>query len=92
MLVEHLEGYFNTSEFAEVLTIGTSTASCIFDGGYAETLDAAGIAPSLFCIRSSVTGVAIGDTTVRGGVTYTIRNILPEPPDEVMVRLVLEKQ
>jgi hypothetical protein len=90
MIAEVLSGYF--SDFGETVTVDGDTVTAIFDGGYAETLDAAGTSPSLFLIRADVSTVAVGDPVVRAGVSYTVRNILPEPPDEKLVRLVLEQQ
>lgn len=88
MLVEHLAGYF--VDFGETVTIDGADVTAIFDGGYAETLNAAGTAPSLFCQTAEVSAVQIGDTVVRGATNYVIRIIVPEPPDEIHTRLVLE--
>lgn len=87
-MVEHLEGYF--SDFGETVTIAGNAVTAIFDGGYAETLDASGTAPSLLCIAADVAAVVVGDAVIRNAAAYTVRNILPEPPDEALTRLVLE--
>ncbi len=74
----------------EEVTIGGSPVVVFWDAGYAEALGMAGNAPSLRCIASTVSGVAVGATVVRGPATYTVRNILPISPDEMETRLVLE--
>jgi hypothetical protein len=38
-----------------------------------------------------VPGVAVGDAVVRAGVSYTVRGVESLPPDELEVRLVLER-
>lgn len=90
MLAEHLAGYF--VDFGEQVTIDGQAVTCIFDGGYSETLGAAGTLPSLLCVAAEVPTVAVGDAVVRGSAAYKVRNVLPSAPDEAFTRLVLEAQ
>lgn len=87
---EHLAGYF--VDFGESVTVAGTAVTAIFDGGYAQTLEAAGTAPSLLAVGTDVAGVAVGDAVLRAGTGYVVRNVIPEPPDEVLTRLVLERQ
>jgi len=82
----------NYAVLGELVTVDGDDITAIFDGGYAESLDAAGTAPSLRCIAADVAAVAVGDTVVRDGITYKVRNLLPIAPDELETRLVLERQ
>ena len=75
----------------EAVTVAGTAVTAFFDGGYSEVLGVAGTGPSLRCIASTVSAAAVGDTVVRGGVTYTVRNKLPIGPDELETRLVLEQ-
>jgi hypothetical protein len=74
----------------EAVTVAGTAVTAFFDGGYAEALGVAGTGPSLRCIASTVAAAAAGDAVVRAAVTYTVRNILPIPPDELETRLILE--
>lgn len=76
---------------AETVSVGTASVAAFFDGGYGEAYDVAGTFPSLRCIASDVSAVAVGATVVRDGVTYTVRNRLPIAPDELETRLILER-
>lgn len=89
MLVEHLEGYF--VDFGESVVLGTSTATGIFDAPYADALGVAGREFSLLCIGTDVASVAVGSSATVRGTGFTVRGVLPEAPDGVMVRLFLER-
>ena len=78
-------------DFSETVTISGNAVTAIYDGGYAEALDATGIRPTLRCIASTVVSVSVGATLVRNGVTYTVRGKEPIAPDELETRLILER-
>ena len=75
----------------EAATVAGSPIAAIFDTGYAEAFDASGVTPSLRCITADVAGVAVGATVIHDGVTYTVRNVMPLPPDAAETRLMLEQ-
>lgn len=79
------------ADFGETVTVDGNQITAIFDGGYIEQ-GVASTQPSLRCRASDLAGVAIGDTAVRGAVNYIIRRMEPLAPDELEIRLVLEKQ
>lgn len=76
---------------AETVTVDGVAVRAFFDGGYAETMGAAGRALGLRCVASTVAGVAPGDAVVRGAENYTVREVQPIGPDELETYLVLEK-
>lgn len=87
---ESLSTYY--ADFGEVVTIDALPVTAIFDGGYIATLEVAGTQPSLRCIAADVLFVARGSAVVRASTNYIVRGIEPIAPDEVEVRLILERQ
>lgn len=76
---------------AELVTVAGTSVEAFYDGGYAETLNMAGVAPSLRCIASAVAAAAVGDAVTRGTAGYVVRGIEPIAPDELETRLILER-
>lgn len=74
----------------ESVTVDGTAVTAFFDGGYVDVLGVAGRMLSLRCMTSDVAGVAVGDTVVRGAVSYTVREVQTIPPDELETRLGLE--
>ncbi len=79
-------------QMGESVTLAGSPITAIFDGGYVEALGMSGTAPTLRCIASQAPASVIGQTAVRGAITYIVRGREPLPPDELEVRLILERQ
>ena len=74
----------------ESVTVDGTACTAFFDAGYLDALGVAGKQVSLRCVSSSITGAAIGDTVVRSGASYTVREIQTIYPDELETRLILE--
>ena len=85
----HLSAFY--ADFGEPVTVAGSPITAIFDGGYLAANDAAGTQPTLRCLASDVSAVAIGAAVVRNGVSYTVRGSEPIAPDELETRLILER-
>ncbi len=63
----------------------------LWESGHQPDLGVTGRALTVRCIAATVPGVAVGDAVVRSGVSYTVRGVESLPPDELEVRLVLER-
>lgn len=75
----------------ETVTVDGADVKAFFDAGYLDALGVAGTQLSLRCVASTVSGVAIGDSVVRDGTTYTVRDMQTIWPDELETRLILER-
>ncbi len=92
MFTEDLSVFFNTDGFAEDATYDTAnTIPVIFDRAYLEQLGMiAGAGPVAMAKAADVAADPTGKPLVIRGVTYTIRNIMPQD-DGAVVLLDLEK-
>ena len=85
---ETFSGFF--AEFATTATLNGVTVGGIFD---VETLDEGfGVVTqrASFLLDPTTNPVAsVGYTFVHDGVTYSVRQVLREPPDGVLKRLIL---
>jgi hypothetical protein len=57
-----------------------------------STIDADGVLtaqPNVLLATTQAAAAAAGQSLVTGGVTYTVRQLLREPPDGAFTRLVL---
>lgn len=78
--------------FGEAVTVRGIARTCIFDGGYVDVLGVAATQPTLRSMAADAIADEAGDAVVRKGTTYAIRDIQPIAPDELEVRLILERQ
>jgi len=67
----------------------TAVARGIFDNGYSEVLGVAGSEPSFTAKTSDVSVRAYGNAVSIGGISYTVRGIMPDGTG--LTRLVLER-
>ena len=72
-LTEDLTIFFETDEFAVVLTHSGSDYSVIFDAEYSGDEMMAGSLPMAMLPTSDASGMAIGGSVTIGGQAYTIR-------------------
>lgn len=96
MLAEPLDVFFNVAEFAVSATLNGVAVSAIVDtstvaedpfGGGAVLTQS----PSALLKSSDAAAAAAGQGFVAGGITYTVRQVVAEPPDGVLTRLVLAR-
>lgn len=80
------------ADFGESVTVRGTARTCIFDGGYVAVDGVAANQPSLRSFATDAIADEEGDTVVRAGVIYKIRDVEPIAPDELEVRLILERQ
>jgi hypothetical protein len=92
MFTEDLSVFFDTDDFAEDATYDTvNTIAVIFDRAYLEQLGMiASAEPTALTRAADVAADPTGKPLVIRGVTYTIRNILPQD-DGAVVLLHLER-
>lgn len=92
MFTESLAPFF--ADFSAAVTIGGSSASAIFDAGYARgdvgLVGMAGSAPTLMLPTADVASDVIGQTAVVGLVNYTV--VEHQPDGTGVSTLVLERQ
>lgn len=74
---ERLE-FLDTDDFAETITVAGVDIVAVFFDAYAETERVEGTAPGALCRTSDITAASNGSTVVRGGTSYTIKNIQPD--------------
>lgn len=85
---EDLTVYFSEADFADACTVGGVAALGIFDRATELMLGEALVqAPSLLLPATVV--ASDGTTVVVRGVSYVVRQVLDQPPDGVLRRLVL---
>lgn len=89
MFTESLTPFF--ADFGQSATLAGSSVTCIFDKSTAPVFvgDSLTLEPSALLSASDASSAAAGQTFVTGSVTYTVRQVLEEPPDGALVRLVL---
>lgn len=91
-MTEDLGVFFNSAEFADAVVVGGLTVSAVFD---AESQVALGevviLAPTLLLPAATAPAAADGTVCVVRGLNYRVRQVLLEPPDGVLKRLVLAK-
>lgn len=85
---EDLTVYFSEADFADACTVGGVAAQGIFDSATELMLgEALVLAPSL--LLPATVAAADGTAVVVRGVSYVVRQVLDQPPDGVLRRLVL---
>ena len=90
MFVEDLSPFF--ADFAVTATLDGSSVLAIVDTHTELELD--GLltqAPTARVKSSDATSAAAGQAFVASSVTYTVRQVLKEPPDGALTRLVLAR-
>lgn len=77
------------ADFGQAGTLAGSAVTVMLD---TDTVDADGVLtqqPSVLMTSAQAASAAAGQTLVTGGVTYTVRQVLREPPDGAFTRLIL---
>lgn len=91
-LTEDLAAFFATDDFADSVTVGGVAVQAIFD---VESQVVVGelitLAPTLLLPAASAPAAADGTACVVRSVNYTVRQVLLEPPDGALKRLVLTR-
>lgn len=64
MYAEDLDTFFETSDFAETATFGSTPIAGIFDDAYANALGIAGSGPTFTCKSSDATSLNPGTSTL----------------------------
>lgn len=72
-----------------VMLAGTSLSAIVSEAGAVELDGAVVIAPTAEVPATA--GAAVGQELRRGAATYTVRQVLPQPPDAAIHLLVLAK-
>lgn len=91
MSLEEAALYFDASlGMAEGVVLNGESVSGIFEASTElDQGDVITTAPTFLMLAGGA--VAEGQSVVRGLVTYKVRQVLPEPPDGVLQRLVLAR-
>lgn len=91
-MTEDLSAFFADADFAETVTVGAVSLLAIFDVESQVVLgELLTLAPTLLLPASAAPAVADGTACVVRSVNYTVRQVLKEPPDGALVRLVLAR-
>lgn len=91
-MTEDLGAFFDDAEFAEPVVIGGATVDAIFDIASQVVLgEVVTLAPSLLLPAASVPAVDEGTACIVRAANYLVRQVLQEPPDGAVVRLVLTR-
>lgn len=91
-MLENLASFFVNDDFAESIVVDGTTVSAIFDlGSELQLGEVLALGRSVLLPAASVPSVAEGSTVVVRSVTHRVRQVLQEPPDGLLVRLVLAK-
>lgn len=87
-LVEDLPVYF--ADFGEAVTVNGAAAVAIFNSASEVVIgDVISLAPSLEL--PATVAAAVGQACVVRGITYTVRQVLDQPPDGAIRQLVLAR-
>jgi hypothetical protein len=90
-MLEDTSLYFDASlGMGEPATLAGVAVVGIFDA-YAEIVqgEAITLAPTFLLLAAGNSTAAEGQTLARNGSNYRVRQVLPEPPDGTLLRLVL---
>lgn len=81
------------ADFGRACTLDGGNVTAIVDVQTIEDLDTGALtqAQSALLTASEAVGAAAGQVFVSDGITYTVRQVLKEPPDGAFVRLVLAR-
>lgn len=77
-------------ELGESLILDGTAVLGVFDVAGEVVLDGL-VTTSTVALVLTSTGAALGQVLVRGSTSYRVRQVLPEPPDGLLVRLVLAR-
>jgi len=89
-MVENLSDFFSTDDFAETVTVNGASVVAIFDVSTELALgEALTLGPSLLLPASAVPAAAAGQPAVVRGVAYQVREVRLQPPDGMLVRLMI---
>lgn len=84
------------ADFGEPVVLAGASVRAIFDTQAVDPITGAvTLEPSVLLRAASAPAAAVGQTMVRntatGAVSYTVRQVLQEPPDGALLRLVLAR-
>jgi hypothetical protein len=89
-MTEDLAAFFAVDDFAEGVTVGGSAVTAIFDVQTQVVLgEVLSLAPTLLMPATTAPAAADGTVCVVRGLNYKVRQVLLEPPDGALKRLVL---
>lgn len=91
MFSEDLSPFFDQAGFASLATLAGAPVSVIFDSDSIFDRDIITQETSVLSAASDVAAAAPGQTLVLEAVNYTVRQVLREPPDGKLTRLVLAR-
>lgn len=88
-LAENLSDFL--ADFGQSGTLAGAAVTVILD---TDTIDADGVLtqqPNVLLPSAQAAAAAAGQAVVTGGVTYSVRQVLREPPDGAFTRLILSR-
>lgn len=91
MFAEDLTVFFDTQGFADAATLDGETVQVIRDDASVEAFDNGVLTsqPSVLLSAAQAADAASGSVLVVGATTYGVRQVISEPPDGALVRLML---
>jgi hypothetical protein len=90
--VEDLSPFFAIDGFGDAVVVGGVAVNAIFDTESQVVLgEVITIAPTLLMDATAAPAAAAGTDCVIRGLNYSVRQVLLEPPDGALKRLVLAK-
>jgi hypothetical protein len=91
-MTEELTLFFDVGDFAESVTVGGVAVTAIFDTESQVVLgEVLSLAPTLLLPTTTAPAAADGTACTVRGVAYLVRQVLLDPPDGALKRLVLAK-
>jgi hypothetical protein len=91
VFAEDLSVFFDTAGFADSATLDGDVVQVIRDDASVEVFDNGALTsqPSVLLTAAQAAEAAPGSVLVTNSVTYTVRQVVSEPPDGALVRLML---
>jgi hypothetical protein len=91
VFAEDLTVFFDTAGFADNATLDGATVQVIRDDASVEVFEGGALTsqPSVLLVAAQAVDADSGSVLVAGGTTYTVRQVVSEPPDGALVRLML---
>ncbi len=89
MFAEDFTPYF--ADFAQAGTLAGVDVSGILDVDSQDEFSTVTQRTTFLLKPTTAVGASVGQQLVTGGVTYTVRQVLQEPPDGALKRLVLAR-
>lgn len=87
--VEDLTAYF--AQFGQAATLAGAPLRCILDSETVLDFDTNTQSPTALVKTSDTGSAAAGQAFVSAAISYTVRQVLRQPPDGALTRLVLAR-